>query len=166
MILQLKNVESAYGLSQILFGVNLEVREGEVCCLLGRNGVGKSTTIHNQENNQHGDRNDEQCDQRENNVHHSLEHPISTIRNADKFEVPYCGCINRVSDICAGNLFKGFRRNVKSIFDLHHGYAFPPFGELRWYSEENVRIAHMLLWHIAIIDELDFRSISRYKVIG
>lgn len=35
MILQLKNVESAYGLSQILFGVNLEVREGEVCCLLG-----------------------------------------------------------------------------------------------------------------------------------
>ena len=45
MILQLKNVESAYGLSQILFGVNLEVREGEVCCLLGRNGVGKSTTI-------------------------------------------------------------------------------------------------------------------------
>ena len=32
MILQLKNVESAYGLSQILFGVNLEVREGEVCC--------------------------------------------------------------------------------------------------------------------------------------
>ena len=40
MILQLKNVESAYGLSQILFGVNLEVREGEVCCLLGRNGVG------------------------------------------------------------------------------------------------------------------------------
>ena len=31
MILQLKNVESAYGLSQILFGVNLEVREGEVC---------------------------------------------------------------------------------------------------------------------------------------
>ena len=45
MILELKNVESSYGLSQILFGVNLEVREGEVCCLLGRNGVGKSTTI-------------------------------------------------------------------------------------------------------------------------
>lgn len=45
MILELRNVESSYGLSQILFGVNLEVREGEVCCLLGRNGVGKSTTI-------------------------------------------------------------------------------------------------------------------------
>ena len=27
-------------------------------------------------------------------------------------------------------MIKGFRRNVKSIFDLHHGYAFPPFGEL------------------------------------
>ena len=38
-------MESAYGLSQILFGVNLEVREGEVCCLLGRNGVGKTTLL-------------------------------------------------------------------------------------------------------------------------
>lgn len=45
MILQLKEVEASYGLSKILFGVNLEVRKGEVCCLLGRNGVGKSTTI-------------------------------------------------------------------------------------------------------------------------
>lgn len=45
MILQLKDVEASYGLSRILFGVNLEVRKGEVCCLLGRNGVGKSTTI-------------------------------------------------------------------------------------------------------------------------
>lgn len=45
MILELKNVESSYGLSQILFGVDLEVQQGEVCCLLGRNGVGKSTTI-------------------------------------------------------------------------------------------------------------------------
>lgn len=45
MILELKNVESSYGLSRILFGVDIEVEEGEVCCLLGRNGVGKSTTI-------------------------------------------------------------------------------------------------------------------------
>ena len=45
MILQLENVESAYGLSQILFGVNLAVEEGKISCLLGRNGVGKSTTI-------------------------------------------------------------------------------------------------------------------------
>ena len=45
MILQLENLEAAYGMSQVLFGVNLEVKEGEVTCLLGRNGVGKSTTI-------------------------------------------------------------------------------------------------------------------------
>ena len=45
MILELKNVESAYGLSQILFGVNLTVEQGRISCLLGRNGVGKSTTI-------------------------------------------------------------------------------------------------------------------------
>lgn len=45
MILELKAVESAYGLSQILFGVDISVQEGEVTCLLGRNGVGKSTTI-------------------------------------------------------------------------------------------------------------------------
>lgn len=32
-------------MSQVLFGVNLEVKERQVTCLLGRNGVGKSTTI-------------------------------------------------------------------------------------------------------------------------
>ncbi len=45
MILELNDVESAYGMSQILFGVNLTVQENAVTCLLGRNGVGKSTTI-------------------------------------------------------------------------------------------------------------------------
>lgn len=45
MILQLENLEAAYGMSQVLFGVNLNVREQQVTCLLGRNGVGKSTTI-------------------------------------------------------------------------------------------------------------------------
>ncbi len=45
MILELNDVESAYGMSQILFGVNLAVQENAVTCLLGRNGVGKSTTI-------------------------------------------------------------------------------------------------------------------------
>lgn len=45
MILELQNVEAAYGMSQILFGVNLQVHDNEVACLLGRNGVGKSTTI-------------------------------------------------------------------------------------------------------------------------
>ncbi|MBV9247883.1 MAG: ABC transporter ATP-binding protein [Acetobacteraceae bacterium] len=36
---------SAYGLSRVLFGISLEVAAGECVCLLGRNGVGKTTTI-------------------------------------------------------------------------------------------------------------------------
>jgi branched-chain amino acid transport system ATP-binding protein len=45
MILAVKDVYTSYGLSQILFGVSLEVQEGECVCLLGRNGVGKTTTL-------------------------------------------------------------------------------------------------------------------------
>ena len=44
-LLSCKNVEAGYGASQVLFGVGLEIREGEVVTLLGRNGMGKSTTI-------------------------------------------------------------------------------------------------------------------------
>ena len=45
MILTLENVHTYYGLSQALFGISLEVEAGECVCLLGRNGVGKSTTM-------------------------------------------------------------------------------------------------------------------------
>jgi branched-chain amino acid transport system ATP-binding protein len=44
-LLQLEDVHAAYGLSRVLFGISLEVNEGECVCLLGRNGVGKTTTI-------------------------------------------------------------------------------------------------------------------------
>jgi len=44
-ILELQNVDSFYGKSQILFDVSLEVDKGEVVVLLGRNGVGKTTTL-------------------------------------------------------------------------------------------------------------------------
>ena len=40
-----RTIYTAYGLSQVLFGVSLEVRRGECVCLLGRNGVGKTTTM-------------------------------------------------------------------------------------------------------------------------
>ena len=45
MILELKDVQAYYDKSHILNGVNLSVEEGTSVCLLGRNGVGKSTTM-------------------------------------------------------------------------------------------------------------------------
>ena len=45
MILEVRDVHTAYGLSQVLFGVSLGVEAGEAVCLLGRNGVGKTTTL-------------------------------------------------------------------------------------------------------------------------
>ena len=44
-MLKLSAVESSYGLSQVLFGMDLEINDGEVVSLLGRNGMGKTTTI-------------------------------------------------------------------------------------------------------------------------
>jgi branched-chain amino acid transport system ATP-binding protein len=44
-LLEVRDIHTAYGLSRVLFGVSIEVRAGECVCLLGRNGVGKSTTI-------------------------------------------------------------------------------------------------------------------------
>jgi len=45
MILELKDVHAYYGTSHVLFGVSLDVDRGEVICLMGRNGAGKSTTF-------------------------------------------------------------------------------------------------------------------------
>jgi len=44
-MLEVKDIHTFYGLSHILFGVSVEVKEGQVVCLLGRNGAGKSTTM-------------------------------------------------------------------------------------------------------------------------
>jgi branched-chain amino acid transport system ATP-binding protein len=44
-VLKLENVNAFYGKSHVLHGISLEVGEGEVVGLLGRNGVGKSTTL-------------------------------------------------------------------------------------------------------------------------
>ena len=44
-MLAVEALETAYGQSQVLFGVSLGVRAGEVVTLLGRNGMGKTTTV-------------------------------------------------------------------------------------------------------------------------
>jgi branched-chain amino acid transport system ATP-binding protein len=44
-MLRVEGIHTYYGLSHILFGVSIEVARGEVVCLLGRNGAGKSTTM-------------------------------------------------------------------------------------------------------------------------
>ena len=44
-VLKLENVNAFYDKSHILFDLSLEVTEGSSVCLLGRNGVGKSTTM-------------------------------------------------------------------------------------------------------------------------
>jgi branched-chain amino acid transport system ATP-binding protein len=44
-LLSMENVQAGYGLTQVLQGVNLDVERGSVVSLVGRNGVGKTTTL-------------------------------------------------------------------------------------------------------------------------
>ena len=44
-MLEVRGLEAAYGASQVLFGIDFVVRAGEVVTLLGRNGMGKTTTV-------------------------------------------------------------------------------------------------------------------------
>jgi branched-chain amino acid transport system ATP-binding protein len=44
-LLALRGVQAGYGASQVLFGIDLSLAEGEVATLLGRNGMGKTTTL-------------------------------------------------------------------------------------------------------------------------
>ena len=44
-LLEIEGLETSYGSSQVLFGVSLSVAESEVATLLGRNGMGKTTTV-------------------------------------------------------------------------------------------------------------------------
>jgi branched-chain amino acid transport system ATP-binding protein len=44
-LLELSDVETRYGLSRVLFGVSLSIAPGEMVSLLGRNGMGKTTTV-------------------------------------------------------------------------------------------------------------------------
>ncbi|HEX5936028.1 MAG TPA: ABC transporter ATP-binding protein [Pseudorhizobium sp.] len=45
MLLDVSKIEASYGPSQALFGIDLAVAEGEAVALMGRNGMGKTTTI-------------------------------------------------------------------------------------------------------------------------
>ena len=44
-LLEISNVETCYGLSQVLFGMSLAIAPGEMVTLMGRNGMGKTTTV-------------------------------------------------------------------------------------------------------------------------
>ncbi|AVS81076.1 MULTISPECIES: ABC transporter ATP-binding protein [Paracidovorax] len=44
-LLEVEGLEAAYGSSQVLFGIAFDIRAGEVATLLGRNGMGKTTTV-------------------------------------------------------------------------------------------------------------------------
>src|ERR1700749_1266546 len=44
-LLEVEGIETCYGLSQVLFGLSLSIRTGEMVALMGRNGMGKTTTI-------------------------------------------------------------------------------------------------------------------------
>jgi branched-chain amino acid transport system ATP-binding protein len=44
-LLEIDGIETCYGLSQVLFGLSLSVRSGEMVAMMGRNGMGKTTTI-------------------------------------------------------------------------------------------------------------------------
>jgi len=44
-MLQVRDLETAYGRSQVLFGISFDIMPGEVATLLGRNGMGKTTTV-------------------------------------------------------------------------------------------------------------------------
>jgi branched-chain amino acid transport system ATP-binding protein len=45
MLLSVENLETSYGQSQVLFGVSLAIARAQVATLLGRNGMGKTTTV-------------------------------------------------------------------------------------------------------------------------
>jgi len=44
-VLEVRDIETSYGLSQVLFGVSLNIAAGEMVTLMGRNGMGKTTTV-------------------------------------------------------------------------------------------------------------------------
>ncbi|MBI4206684.1 MAG: ATP-binding cassette domain-containing protein, partial [Betaproteobacteria bacterium] len=45
MMLAVRDLVTAYGLGAVIHGLSIDVEAGEVVCLLGRNGAGKSTTL-------------------------------------------------------------------------------------------------------------------------
>src|SRR5262249_39842305 len=55
-LLELDRVETTYGFSQVLHGISLAIAPGEVVTLLGRNGMGKTTTVRSSVGSTHATR--------------------------------------------------------------------------------------------------------------
>src|SRR6185436_15902024 len=45
LLLEIRDLQTAYASSQVLFGISLDIRERETVALLGRNGMGKTTAV-------------------------------------------------------------------------------------------------------------------------
>src|SRR2546425_11589267 len=45
LLLEVQKLDTAYGASQVLFGFSMQIKQGEAVSLLGRNGMGKTTTV-------------------------------------------------------------------------------------------------------------------------
>src|SRR5688572_18348716 len=45
LVLEVRGLEAAYGRSQVLFGISFEIQNHQIVSLLGRNGMGKTTTV-------------------------------------------------------------------------------------------------------------------------
>src|SRR5213082_1249563 len=45
LLLEVRELDTAYGASQVLFGFSMHINQGEAVSLLGRNGMGKTTTV-------------------------------------------------------------------------------------------------------------------------
>jgi branched-chain amino acid transport system ATP-binding protein len=139
MLLQVEEVHSYYGKSHILHGVSMHLNRGDIVCLLGRNGVGKSTTL----NSIMGIVKPQKGSVRFNGEEQAGKHPFQIARRG-------IGIVPEERRIFAGltvkeNLLIGIQRRDKQplegglVWDLERVYEFFP----RLYDRKNQMGNHL-----------------------